>query len=95
MDTEAKVAELDARQRTSEHRIRDLENDMRDLRDLTNAVAVTHESVNHLKNRVEELHDDVKRLSAIPSSRWEKAVVAFVTALIGVLVGAWLKGVIR
>ena len=93
MDIEAKVAELDARERTSEHRIRDLENDLRDLRDLTNAVAVTHESVNHLKDRVEELHGDVKQLSAVPKNRWETAIAAFITAAIGALVGAALSGI--
>lgn len=90
MDTEAKVAELDARQRTSEHRIRDLENDLRDLRDLTNAVAVTNESVNHLKDRVEELHADVKQLSAVPKTRWETVITALITAAIGALIGLLL-----
>ncbi|MBQ6830612.1 MAG: hypothetical protein IJO59_05795 [Clostridia bacterium] len=90
MDTEAKVAELDARQRTSEHRIRDLENDLRDLRDLTNAVAVTNESVNHLKDRVEELHADVKQLSAVPKTRWETVITALITAAIGAVIGSLL-----
>lgn len=92
MDTEAKMAELDARQRTSEHRIRDLENEMRDLRDLTNAVAVTHESVDHLKERVEELHNDVKQMAALPASRWEKVVTALITAIAGILAGLLLSG---
>ena len=90
MDVEAKLAELDARERTSEHRLRDLENDLRDLRDLTNAVAVTHESVNHLKVRVEELHSDVKNLSAVPKTRWETVVTALITAVVGVLIGSVL-----
>ena len=90
MDTEAKVAELDTRQRTSEHRIRDLENDLRDLRDLTNAVAVTNESVNHLKDRVEELHADVKQLSAVPKTRWETVITALITAAIGAVIGSLL-----
>lgn len=90
MDTEAKLAELEARERTSEHRIRDLENDLRDLRDLTNAVAVTNESVNHLKDRVEELHSDVKNLSAVPKTRWETVVTALITAVIGALIGSLL-----
>ncbi len=87
---EAKLAELEARERTSEHRIRDLENDLRDLRDLTNAVAVTHESVNHLKVRVEELHSDVKNLSAVPKTRWETVITALITAVVGVMIGSVL-----
>ena len=88
MDVEVKLTELDARQRTSEHRIKDLENEMRDLRDLTNAVAVTNESVRQLKRQVEDLHGDVKALMSVPSARWERIITATVTALIGAVIGA-------
>ena len=91
----AKVMELDARQRTSEHRIKDLENEVHDLRELTKAVAVTNESVHQLKDRVEELHTDVKSLSEIPAKRWEKAILAIVTAFAGALAGAILALIIK
>jgi predicted nuclease with TOPRIM domain len=84
----AKVMELDARQRTSEHRIKDLESEVHDLRELTKAVAVTNESVHQLKDRVEELHTDVKSLSAAPGKRWEAVVLAIVTAVVGAIAGA-------
>ena len=84
----AKVMELDARQKTSEHRIKDLENEMRDLRDLTNAVAVTHESVHQLKARVEELHTDVKSLSLRPARRWESVVATLITGTVSAAAGA-------
>lgn len=86
MDVEAMVAGLDARQRTSEHRIKDLEKDLRDLRDLTNAVAVTGESVRQLRDRVEELHGDVRSLTERPAHRWDTAVAAAVSAAVGAII---------
>lgn len=86
MDIEARLAGLDARQRTSEHRIKDLENDLRDLRDLTNAVAVTGESVRQLRDRVEELHDDVRRLTLRPARRFDTVVAAVISAAAGAVI---------
>lgn len=88
MDIESLVAQLDARQKTSEHRIRDLENEVHDLRELTKAVAVTGESVRQLKDRVEELHTDVKGLSAVPAKRWDAVITTLITAAVSALAGA-------
>ena len=91
MEWELKLTELEARQRTSEHRIKDLENDLRDLRDLTNAVAVTNESVRQLRQRVEELHGDIRRLTNMPAKRYDTIITASITAVAGALVGAlWM-----
>lgn len=93
METEAMLAQLDARQRTSEHRIKDLENDLRDLRDLTNAVAVTGESVRELRGRVEDLHDDVKRLTLRPAHRFDTAIAAVISAAVGAGITYLIGGV--
>ena len=85
------LAQLDARQRTSEHRIRDLEAEMRDLRELTQAVAVTGEGVRELRGRVEELHDDVKRLTLRPVRRWDTAVAAVISAVVGALLACLIS----
>ncbi len=95
MEIEAMLAGLDARQRTSEHRIRDLENDLRDLRDLTNAVAVTGEGVRELRGRVEELHEDVKQLTLRPARRWDTALTAALTGAVSALAGAAAAIVLR
>lgn len=91
METEAMLAQLDARQRTSEHRIKDLESDLRDLRELTNAVAVTGEGVRELRGRVEELHDDVKRLTLRPAHRFDTVVAAVISAVAGAAVTLLLR----
>ena len=88
MDIEAKIAELDARQKTSEHRIKDLETEMRDLHKLTEAVAVTNTNVQQLTKRVDEMHTDIKGLRSIPGKRWNAAVEWIVKGSVGAIVGA-------
>lgn len=91
----AKVMELDARQKTSEHRIKDLEGEMHDLRELTKAVAVTNSNVESLHEQFNELHQDVKDLKQIPAGRWEKAITAIITGVVGVLIGAVMALIIK
>ena len=88
MDVEAKLAELEARERTSEHRIKDLETEMRDLHKLTEAVAVTNTNVQQLTKRVDEMHADIKGLGAVPSKRWNAAVEWLIKGAVGAIVGA-------
>ena len=68
---------------------------MHDLRELTNAVAVTNSNVQSLHEQFKELHQDVRELKEIPASRWEKVVVAVITGVVGVLIGAIMALVIN
>jgi predicted nuclease with TOPRIM domain len=95
VDVQVRITELDARQRTSEHRIKDLEGEMHDLRKLTEAVAVTNSNVEQMAHRVDELHQDVKDLKNIPAGRWEKAVTAVITGVAGMLAGGVLALVLQ
>lgn len=88
MTIEAKIAELDARETTSEHRIADLESELRDLRDLTQAVAVTSTNVQALTHRVDEMHADIKVLSGLSGKRWNAAVEWALKGAVGAVVGA-------
>ena len=84
----AKVMEHNAKIENIERRVDSLENEMHDLRDLTNAVAVTNQNVKNLSSQFEELHQDVKDLKEIPSDRWNKIVTAIITGVVGALIGA-------
>lgn len=95
MDIEAKLAELDARERTSEHRLRDLETEMRDLHALTKAVAITNTNVQQLQHRVEELHADIKGLTAVPMRRWNTVIEWLIKGTVGALVGALIATVLK
>ena len=91
----SKVMEHDVKIKGVEHRVKDLENEVHDLRELTKAVAVTNSNVKQLSNQFDELHQDVKDLKAIPSNRWNSIVTAIGTGIVGALVGAILALVIK
>lgn len=84
----AKVMEHDAKIKGVEHRVKDLETEMHDLRELTKAVAVTNSNVEQLSNQFVELHQDVKELKEIPANRWNAVIAAIVTGVVGALMGA-------
>ena len=87
MEVESMLAQLDARETTSEHRLRDLEEEMRDLRELTRAVSVTSTNVEHLQQEIGELRGDVKAIADLPARRWETVVAATLTAVAGAVIG--------
>ena len=91
----SKVMEHDAKIKGVEHRVKDLENEVHDLRDLTKAVAVTNENVKQLSGQFEELHQDVKELKEIPQKRWDKVITAIITGVAGTLIGAILTLVFK
>ena len=91
----AKVMEHDAKIKGVEHRVKNLENEIHDLRDLTQAVAVTNSNVKQLSSQFDELHQDVKELKEIPSNRWDKVVTAIITGVVGALIGAILALIIK
>lgn len=87
--------EHDAKIRGVEHRVKDLENEVHDLRALTEAVAVTNSNVKQLSNQFNELHQDVKELKEIPANRWNAVIVAVVTGVVGALIGAILTLILK
>lgn len=91
----AKVMEHDAKIKGVEHRVKDLESEVHDLRELTKAVAVTNSNVKQLSNQFDELHQDVKELKGIPAKRWEGIITAIVTGVVGALIGAILTLIIK
>lgn len=91
----AKVMEHDARINSVEHRVKGLECEMHDLRELTKAVAVTNSNVESLHEQFNELHRDVRDLKKIPASRWEKVIAAIITGVVGVVIGAIMALVLK
>ena len=91
----AKVMEHDAKIKGVEHRVKDLENEVHDLRELTKAVAVTNSNVKQLSTQFDELHQDVKELKEIPANRWNNIITAIVTGVAGTLIGALLTLIIK
>lgn len=91
----SKVMEHDVKIKGVEHRVKNLENEVHDLRALTEAVAVTNSNVKQLSSQFDELHQDVKELKEVPSNRWNSIVTAIATGVVGAVVGAILTMVIK
>lgn len=85
----------DVRIKSLEHRAENIENEIHDLRALTEAVAVTSTNVEQLTSKVGELHQDVKDLKEIPAKRWDGIIMAIATGVVGALIGAILTLVIK
>lgn len=95
VDVEAKLAELEARERTSEHRLKDLEGELRDLRELTKAVAVTNTNVQELTRRVDEMHADIRGLGGTSGHRWNVVVDWTIKGIVAALAAALMATLLR
>ena len=84
---QAQIAALDARCKSNTHRIDDLEADNKALHQLATSVEVLATKQETIEENVTEIKTDVKALKALPASRWEGLIKAFVTAIVAGLVG--------
>ena len=91
---QAQIAALDARCKSNTHRIDDLEADNKALHQLATSVEVLATKQETIEENVNEIKTDVKSLKALPASRWEGLIKAFVTAIVAGLVG-WALAQIR
>ena len=84
---QAQVAAIDARCKSNQHRIDELEADNKALHQLATSVEVLATKQETIEANVSEIKDDVKSLKAIPGGKWEALVKAVLTAIVGALVG--------
>lgn len=86
-EIQAYVAALDARCKSNQHRIDELEADNKALHQLATSVEVLATKQETIESNVNEIKNDVKTLKALPGSRWEGLTKAVVTAIVSGLVG--------
>lgn len=86
-EIQAYVAALDARCKSNQHRIDELEADNKALHQLATSVEVLATKQETIESNVNEIKTDVKALKALPGSRWEGLIKAAVTAIVAGLVG--------
>lgn len=91
----SKVMEHDAKIKSAERRLKNLETEVHDLRALTEAVAVTNANVEQLSNQFVELHQDVKVIKERPADLWNKVLTAVITGIAGTLIGALLALILK
>lgn len=73
-DIAVEIADLKRRQTVSEHRIADLETEVRDIRQLTTAVVQVNDKVDQLRSDMDEVKNDVRVFTSRPGKWWDKVV---------------------
>lgn len=86
-EIQAYVAALDARCKSNQHRIDELEADNKALHQLATSVEVLATKQETIESNVNEIKLDVKALKALPGSRWEGLIKTAVTTIVAGLVG--------
>ncbi|MBQ3817401.1 MAG: hypothetical protein II802_03945 [Clostridia bacterium] len=81
----ATLQEVNNSVKSAHHRINELSAEVKDMRELTNAVAVTARNVEVLQGDVTEIKQDVKNITSRPGKLWDK--------LIGGIIGAVATGI--
>ena len=84
-----RVEEENARQN---HRLTQLETDVKDNRKLTTSVEILAKSVERIAKEQEQISARLTRIEEEPAENWKKAVWLVVTALISAAVGYFIRG---
>lgn len=92
----------------NEHRLAELEKEFHEIQDkqserhrefynriglLEQKTALYSNDLNHIKDTVDEMNNNLKSLMEKPGKRWDAVVIYIITAIIGIIVGFALKGV--
>lgn len=90
----AKLAAHDNRLKVSEHRINDLEEQQKQIQELTIAVKELAMSVKNMVTEQKEHRDRIEKLESEPGQNWTNIKRTALTAIISVLAGAVVTGLI-
>ena len=94
-DTAVEIAKLQQRQSVSEHRISDLEGEVKDIRQLTTAVVQVNDKVDNLKCDVGEIKTKVDGITSRPSKLWDYLVTAIIGAIGAGIAAAVLSQILK
>lgn len=94
MDMAVEIADLKRRESVSEHRIQDLESEVKDIRQLTTAVVQVNDKVDRMGRDMEEIKGDVKGITSRPSKLWDYLVSGIIGTGTAFLVTVILRSVL-
>ncbi len=78
---EDKVQEALDSAKSAHKRIDKLESEVKDIHVLTASIARVDEKVNNVVCDVSEIKTDIKKITAVPAQRYEKAITAAIGAI--------------
>lgn len=80
------LAEVNARSKTNQHRLDEVEKRQDKLDELVSAVNVLATKEQNVENDVKEIKNDVKTLTMKPAKRWDGVVEKVVFTIIGIVI---------
>lgn len=88
---EHRLTEVEARSKSNQHRIEDIEKRQDNLETLTATVQVLATKEENIETTVTEIKSDVKELTNKPAKRWDgivdKIIFSIVAAIVGFVLG--------
>lgn len=81
--------------RSAHKRLDGLEKEVSDIHELTASIKVVNEKVDNLTDHIDEIKDDVRKVSQRPAQWWDKLVAAMIGAAGSGLVGALLTLILK
>ncbi len=79
------LAEVNARSKSNQHRLDEVEKRQDKLDDLVSAVNVLATKEQNVENDVKEIKNDVKTLTMKPAKKWEGAIEKAIYTIIGIV----------
>ena len=77
--------------KSNQHRITELEAEQKELRNLTNAVALMATEQKNMRSDLSEMKADIKSIKEKPGKRWDNMAEKICTLIIAAVV-AWMLG---
>lgn len=79
------VKRIEEEENRQNHRIGELETDLKSIRDLTVSVKELAVSIGYMKDEIAGQRKDLEAIKSIPSSRWDKVIAALIGAAVTAL----------
>jgi seryl-tRNA synthetase len=87
LEHEKRLTEVEARSKSNEHRLDDVEKKQNDLSELVGTVKVLAIKEESVEKDVKEMKNDVKTLITKPAKRWDNLVSQLITLIVAAIFG--------
>lgn len=87
LEHEKRLTEVEARSKSNEHRLDDVEKKQNDLSELVGTVKVLAIKEEAVEKDVKEMKNDVKTLITKPAKRWDNLVSQLITLIVAAIFG--------
>ena len=94
-ENEVRLIETESRSKSNMKRLNALEDKVENLHELTLAISQVSSEVKGIRTDMEEVKEEVKRVTGRPGQWWDKLVAAGLGALASGIVAAVLANVIK